>query len=1302
MAYEIRQSFLNGINRRSTREDSTKPEFFYTLQNMRPLQRGRTGELVRIDGFSEFSATIDGTPIDFIAYDNLFILLSSLTATTFRVRIFDENGSSIFTQLYTDTTTSVGKLTRIENTVYISPHNRILYNDSGTWYLRDYISQIPKVSNAQALSGGTAATGNLTVGTVPTPTAKSGQANIVVSRNNTPKDVIDTITVTIEGVGTTPTFNISYTDSIETIAQNLSTAINTIPGYTATATNAFVTVTHDAGGAAHNGTNITFDSEYQVVEEEDIDANSDYFVEEGIEGKIRIFDNLATTFRTYRFIGGEDATNEIGSIVINIPAVSAEVIVKDIDLGQLNTAMATNIEAALSQVKEISDNYTTAISTNTILFTAKKNTSDLNTEINIRFADEDQALRYEQFITSAGISGGVDPSVNGVLEADEYYWYTARAVYLDGHTTKLAEPFLVKTETVQQVQITFDLTGIRDLVSTEYPKLQIYRKKGAEPFFLIEEVVPNSDTYNWTDIGETPTGEVQDDNIIWIKEKQTQEVIDNRYIIGNIKYFDETYDVTGLFTVGKSAAADGDDALPLKSRVEVYVRPQYTDGTKGFHAKIGETDTTDVLEKLTVSQSGAITPTEKTISELGIFARYSKKSTKNKIPLNTVEIANRNLYTIEDDALYPAQTRVFAGFRYIEVGANTDILIKGTYYNATRAAGWNSGDKVDGHLLPFTYQNFASYAGSYPTGAPDIIEVEIFGIKQNYLRVGYRADGGGFSAVYEWELARVLEKAVETQDLYVNISNIPYDNISGEFTNDELKQTRTKVIGIIDESKNYKRITERRNIIHGPFDSRMYLMLDDGPLDTINNPSINRYDLRQNYDSGFIKPSKSNTYLNPSFIDNENDIGLISLELTSLEKSGDPSLSAYTGADNDTFGGKKFNSYYTYNWDYTDVYTLYNTKDLIDSEQLIYLGKKANSASAVDFINSGYVLNTNEVLNYPQIHKHNIYATLVTEEDIRIHKNEYPNQLIWSEPIVTGSRFSGGRTIFNTNYFNIDSNNGPIVDMVNLGGALMVFCERGVALVNTGETLATQKSGEVYVQSSQFVTNYQWLMENMNDIKVNSIVKHLNAVYFTDGFDVFRIQQGGMVNITEGILDIDPSNDYAASIDSMHDEYRLTDLTNSQTYVFNTKADIWYGPHTYAVTFGAFYQNLNIGINASDNKLVIMNDGNDFDGTTFTSIAQAVANDTENGHFDKIFRRLYADVENPGTTTRIRYGVDETDLYQLNFETLNDWQVRSGHYNIGVKHDRTRGKQMFWEIESQEPDFSFTGFSTLYDLNRRR
>ncbi len=152
MERQIQQKFIRGINRRFNVANQDDPTRLYRLENARLQKRGETGQVARIKGFEELTNTpvITGTVYDSVFYDNLLIVLSHPGATDAVIHIFNVDTNTLITTFnFPEEDTGYGELTLLEDTIFITPYNKMLNLYNGTWRMNDFKSTTPLLRLSQ-------------------------------------------------------------------------------------------------------------------------------------------------------------------------------------------------------------------------------------------------------------------------------------------------------------------------------------------------------------------------------------------------------------------------------------------------------------------------------------------------------------------------------------------------------------------------------------------------------------------------------------------------------------------------------------------------------------------------------------------------------------------------------------------------------------------------------------------------------------------------------------------------------------------------------------------------------------------------------------------------------------------------------------------------------------------------------------------------------------------------------------------------------------------------------------------------
>lgn len=598
----------------------------------------------------------------------------------------------------------------------------------------------------------------------------------------------------------------------------------------------------------------------------------------------------------------------------------------------------------------------------------------------------------------------------------------------------------------------------------------------------------------------------------------------------------------------------------------------------------------------------------------------------------------------------------------------------------------------------------SSYVGFNTVNGQKELDLTIGGEVFKYVPVAEYEGSSGKQILYKLDIFGALEEAVSTGELKVQLTGSGSDSLSSKITDDRLKRLKVKVNAIDDKTGNINYFTVKEfglpelpnKMLDMPEDTRLYLTLESSNLDEIDNPKINEYD---RFINEWERKDRPNTF-GPLIADTTFEI--LNFELKNgpvYPASGETRIQrTFDGEDFFLISGIESSEYYLIN------------EDLRIEDTAIYLGSKTNEVdvSGVTLDTTGFRREFRSNIFYSTLASYNIYEKIVKESDFNFIRQEFANQIIWSSPLQDANYFSGGRNFAYTNFYNVPTENGEIIDIFSLGGNLYVFCEKGVARLLVGETLTQQKSGQVFVDSTNFITKHLWMMENMSPIKKGSIAKYEGSLYFTDGTDVYRLGGDGAENISLGVLNLTESDNYVGTIVKKYDEYRLTNLTDGETFVYNTKFKKWYGPHTYVpqktVEIGGDIVSFD---NTAGRKLIKEDVGNTFAGTAFTTLIQSVGNDTETGAIDKTYRKFYIDMTGTKVSgflpdTTLKYGKDYTALETVELDDATKVHIKNDRYNVGIKNSKGNTKKIYWDIETTNDGFRLKGFRTAYIFRRRR
>jgi hypothetical protein len=304
-------------------------------------------------------------------------------------------------------------------------------------------------------------------------------------------------------------------------------------------------------------------------------------------------------------------------------------------------------------------------------------------------------------------------------------------------------------------------------------------------------------------------------------------------------------------------------------------------------------------------------------------------------------------------------------------------------------------------------------------------------------------------------------------------------------------------------------------------------------------------------------------------------------------------------------------------------------------------------------------------------------------------QRDYPNQIIWSEPFVVGTDNSGNRTFDYTNFLNIQRDYGSIIAIEPMLNKLVVFCQRGVAVVLVGEILTQTVGGETIVSAVNFLNSPTWILRNVKPVQPKTIKQYEGALYFSDGQDVWRFTDQ-LSNLSDGAITLAGSQ--VGAIDPVNKEYRISG--GGKTYSYSTELNLWTGPHTYADQSSDTYRDRMISI--VGNNLVEHNTGNDYAGTPYDTVIESVANDLQEGSVDKSFRKFYLEVDGESTFS---YGKDYSDMTD---KDLADAATKQGLSHIGVNPANSTARQIYWRLTSAAEGFVLKLITFLWNPRTRR
>ena len=522
---------------------------------------------------------------------------------------------------------------------------------------------------------------------------------------------------------------------------------------------------------------------------------------------------------------------------------------------------------------------------------------------------------------------------------------------------------------------------------------------------------------------------------------------------------------------------------------------------------------------------------------------------------------------------------------------------------------------------------------------------------------------GTLSAIYEIAYLKPLREAISKGDVTIILNSLNNtSDISSGFDDSDLLNSDISINGLRDTSDTETKILVDNDNIYPTSKNHIYLVADnESVLQDVDNISINNTDVKDDYD------------------------GTPSLDIT--HRFG-LSIKGLSELDDGTIESVELTDWTEYDYTYQLIRTDYSS---VSINPLFLVGSKNDvvdtSFNPVD--TTGWTKKQANDYIYIALNEGNIYEELVQGG---VFKTDFPNQIIWSSPIVEGSRFNGTRNFSPENYYNLSSEYGEIVDMRYTANKLLVFCENGVSIVNVGEVLTSQTSGKTFIDSSRFLSGDYWILTNVVDIKPKSIKKYESQLFFGDGVDVWLFQDG-LKNISNGRITLNEDNDWFATLDIKNKEYRITDGVD--TYAYSIELDEWF-QYTH-------YDKPSTTINnrcfASDGTLFYEhNISNQFNGEDYTTLIESRANDMNEASVIKLFRKLYIEAKNASAAI-FKYGLDYSNLEEKNF---SDVKNKNGMYHFGVKRNNNNGTKLFWSVESTEENFVMRMLSILFSARNRK
>jgi hypothetical protein len=895
-------------------------------------------------------------------------------------------------------------------------------------------------------------------------------------------------------------------------------------------------------------------------------------------------------------------------------------------------------------------------------------------------------------ITTEGFSGGQNVFTQGALDPNTVYWYTARYVYRDGHKTKTAFPVVIKTGNANyEVKLNVDLASD---VDGGYCDVEVFRKLGSNEFQRIDRFTPKvfeGNTAVYVDTGRPDIEPLDEQEYVWTTRHETHEMVQDRYVRANVVYSDktlpelaETNTQDEVFEVTKVAGQTTiGNTLPFNTVFDVYVKGKYTDGSDSFFEKLTDFETDYDSEYLKVQQTKQLDG----FKEFSFWAKYTTKPQEG-IGFSTIDFANINLATTfsgkVDGSLEeirpvqrPVNPRVFLGFNQITRTFDGGSSKYKYYVSKSDLYEFNRDETTAVNTTPNKYLSSADEPTTDGTALhPDFITISPFedlgGIGAlRYYRV-FDADETTTSATYRLELTPALLKTINNSEIYLVVQAINVPTTNTEIDTNIIGST-CRVIGIEITKDPEADVTVSYD------GGCVYLIIESGSvLDKIKGTEFSIPGIGKGTSHNLSAGALVKTYTASS-------------ESLSMQARIFFNLFGLNIEEDAPVAGE---------------YTIHAVNS-VTSPALYYLGRKDNEVDGapVTLQTTGFDYEQESdgllaTIEYRLIEDYNIFSTLLTKDDLQELKEDFPYQIIWSEPFILGSSISGLRSFKFTNFLNLSNEYGAVVDVRYHNTKLFIFTERSLAVSNIGEVLTSTASGETFVDSSRFLSGAYFLLKNLPSIQPKSIVKYESMLFFSDGKDVWMITESPQ-NISNGAVELTDTGAVGV-VDPVNKEYRISD--NGQTWAYNWESQTWVGPYTYADTVGVTANQDMFSVNS--NKIVRHNDTNAFDGANFDTVVESVADDLEESSIDKLFRKWYLDYEVEEATFVQTEGGDpvlDEDEQEVDMETsTNDFQYgkvygewlsptsiseKNEVRGIGIKKEAQNAKRLYWKFLSNAADF---------------
>lgn len=923
------------------------------------------------------------------------------------------------------------------------------------------------------------------------------------------------------------------------------------------------------------------------------------------------------------------------------------------------------------------------------------------------------SIYLNDFISTTPTVTVATSATSGTLEQNEDYWYKVRYRYYDGHKTATSNPVHVNTDSNTSIQLT--ITALEEDLDGGWIDIEIFRRKGTQDYFRIDRITPNSSgytvsggTFTYEDTGEPNLEALTGQSYVWASTSETQEIVRDRLVKANNTYLSSQNNSVLTINKNETTVNTTEQGLPLNTEVEVFTQVRKEDGTKSLFTSQGSIETDSDDARL---QSRLSTPysSEDDIKEIATYARFIPKPATDTIAFNSLEIYNQNVPSIatagtgsEDK---PTNPHIWLGWKYLRADNNTTPTYPQIYDEE-----WDNGtdtpsDNTDNYFPVGSSTGTLSVTSISVNSA--VLDLDIYD-GNNTTNIGQSLPYSKFayhegtvsddSVIYRLAFYDALREAIRQGKCKVRLTALNnVDFLSNERPDDDFINYEANVIALKDTSIDEDQIVYEAapDEIFPTNKNHLYLVLESGtPFDDFTNQSANNDGVLGDYDAVDV-PDLTHRY---------------KFELIGLERLD---TTDYTTTSANTWDE---DIDYDYRLKLTDYTNFSNDAGVLLKTQTT--NTTEGSLTTPDI--QGWEKTVNNKFEFYSINDWNEYVTIVTEEDILQQFDEdFPNQLIWSGSYLRNSASNAIRNFDYTNVKYISGRFGNIIKISYILGKLIVFCERGVNVINVGEVLTRQTSGQTFVDSSSLLNDDYWVLENLQDVKAKSVVKHENKLFFCDGYDVW-MYNGEFKNLTDGRITLDNTKDYIGSYDPRNKEYHLSD--DEGTFTYSLELGEWTGKHTFSMLIAEHRKNNFYGVvsytdanSVTEIVPAVMNTGNDFDGRSFSSIIDSVAQYTQMPTGIKKFRKFYTDLGlftgansfdesydiasyDGEENTRLEYGNDGNTYTSVNLGTK---KVANGFVHVGIDGSRSTGYYLYWKLITSDPNLQLNSIGLLYMLKNR-